>query len=127
MTRLQALGFFCELRHGDPQGPSIHDAVATPLPEATRTPVARYLADAPIMIATTALADDILDPSRTDVSGISVHTDGTFVWSEDLAYYVRTYGALVPDALVQRAISGSPPDLSDDELMALAEVFAPAP
>ncbi len=49
------------------------------------------------------------------------------VWSEDLAYDVRRYGARVPDEIVARARAGAPPRLSPEGLIAVAERLAPSP
>lgn len=123
---VERLGFFRELRHGDPSGPSLREAVSEPLPADVRERVASYLAAGPVVVATTQRADDALDPSKTEVSGISVRTDGVRVWSEDLAYYVRTYGARVPAALVDAALSGLPPALDDAELTRIGETLWPS-
>jgi hypothetical protein len=121
------LGFFRELRHGDPEGPSIDEALADPLEPALRDTVARYLEQGSVVVATTARADDVLEPARRDVSGINVLSDGTDVWSEDFAYYVRRYGARVPDEIVARARAGAPPRLSPEAIVAVAERLAPPP
>jgi len=52
-------------------------------------------AGAPIL-TTTALQPDLIDPARGKVVGASFRTDGTWVWSEALAYYVGAYG-LAPE------------------------------
>jgi hypothetical protein len=121
------LGFFRELRHGDPLGPSIADALDDPLAPGLREAVARYLEQGTVIVATTARADDVVDPTTRDVSGINVMSDGDYVWSEDLAYYVRTYGARVPDELVRRAKNGPPAELGPDAVLEVAERFAPPP
>lgn len=126
MTQTE-LGFFRELRHGDPEGPSIHDAVVDPLEPEVREAVARYLEQGSVIVATTARADDAIEPVHRDVAGINVLSDGEFVWSEDLAYYVRRYGARVPDKLLSRTRAGAPPRLSPEAIAAVAERFAPPP
>lgn len=61
-----------------------------------RQRVAAYLrAGAPIL-TTTALQPDLIDPARGRVVGASFRTDGTWVWSDALTYYTRTYG-LAPE------------------------------
>ena len=39
---------------------------------------------------------DVLDPRRGDVVPMSYRTDGTWVWTETVTYYLETYG-LSPD------------------------------
>jgi hypothetical protein len=127
IVTLIELGFFRELRHGDPQGPSIVDALEHPLPPELRDTVARYLERGTVVIATTGRADDVVDPANRDVSGINVRSDGDVVWSEDLASYVRTYGARVPDEVVRRARAGAPRPLDPDAVQELVGRFAPPP
>lgn len=123
---LRRIGFFREQRHGDEAGPSLRDAVAEPLAVEHRAAVAQYLQSGSVLAATSERTDDALDPTRRDVSGINVCTDGDYVWSQDLAYYVRVYGAGVPDDLVARALKGPPPELSIDELVRLADDDGPS-
>ncbi|WHP18882.1 hypothetical protein [Cellulomonas sp. ES6] len=92
-----------------------------------REAVARYLEQGSVIVATTARADDAIEPVHRDVAGINVLSDGEFVWSEDLAYYVRRYGARVPDKLLSRARAGAPPRLSPEATTAVAKRFAPPP
>jgi hypothetical protein len=127
MTELSRAGFFCELPHGDIDGPALRDAIAMPLPAEQREIVADYLDGAPVLIATTGTADDVLDPKNNQVADLSVHTDGMSVWPGDLGYYVRVYGARPPQDLLDRAAAGPPPQFSDDELSGLAADFMPPP
>lgn len=63
---------------------------------AERDRVTAYLrAGAPILM-TTALQPDALDPARGKAVGASYRTDGTWVWSDALTYYVRVH-ALAPE------------------------------
>ncbi len=103
---MQAVGFFRELGHGSPSGPSLHEAIADPLPPGERSDVAEYLRACHVLAATSVMADDVLDPGRAGVSPIDVHTDGDAVWREDFAYYVgaarRTSSGLPPGTCTQR-------------------------
>ncbi len=113
---MKSLGFYRQLRHGYPQGPDLTAAADGSLPSRARTEVARYLRDCPVVAATTQRADDVLDPRQTNVSGINIHTDGTYVWPEDLAYYVERYGVAVPDDLAERAHRDEIPELDQEEM-----------
>lgn len=112
---MKSLGFYRQLRHGYPHGPDL-EAEAASAPMEARTEVARYLRECPLVTATTQLADDVLDPRHTNISGINIHTDGTYVWPEDLAYYVEVYGVAVPDDLAARAHSEQIPDLDHEQM-----------
>ena len=61
-----------------------------------RERIVSYLRAGPAILMTTALQPDRLDPSRGEVVGASYRTDGTWVWSDALTYYVRVHG-LAPE------------------------------
>jgi hypothetical protein len=114
---LKRIGFFRELRHGDPAGPSLREGRGKLRPAST-TQVVRYLMTAPALAVTGALVDDALDPARKGVASLEIATDGVWVWPRDLAYYVREYGVDVPaefTAVVEER-AGEPPVLSMEDL-----------
>jgi hypothetical protein len=63
--------------------------------------VAAYLAAGAPILMTTVLTTDRLDPSRGNVVGASYRTDGTWVWSDALTYYVRVHGLAPEDAFLE--------------------------
>lgn len=113
---MRKAGFFSQLRHGDPDGPDLYDAVRSPMPETVRPLIAEYLRGCHVVAATSARVGDALHTERESVSAINLHTDGLWVWPEDLAYYVETYGARLPDDLHRRAMAGTIPTLSRELL-----------
>lgn len=52
-------------------------------------------------------------------------TDGTYVWSEDLAYYVETYGARVPVHVLRLAQAGLSHPLTAEQINAVARSLVP--
>ena len=56
--------------------------------------------------SSTAMAD-ILAPERGDVVPLHLRTDGTWVWSEAVAYYLENYG-LAPDPELAAHLAGLP-------------------
>ena len=70
------------------------------LDDAERERVAAFLAAGAPILMTTALSPDKLDSARGNVVGASFRTDGTWVWSDGLAYYVRAHGVAPEDALL---------------------------
>lgn len=63
--------------------------------------IAGYLrAGAPILM-TTALQPDRLDAARGNVVGATYRTDGTWVWSDALAYYVQVHDLAPEDEFCQ--------------------------
>ncbi|MGZ4636768.1 MAG: hypothetical protein ACXVYY_17115 [Oryzihumus sp.] len=117
---MKSIGYFRQLDHGMPDGPDLVEAIAVPLPDDEREPVARYLRAGFPLVVTGSLGTDFFAPERGEVSRINTMTDGEFLWPEDLAYYVETYGARPPaDFLAHVRAQGSPPRLTKDELAAL--------
>lgn len=116
---MHTAGFFRELDHGLPDGPRIAEALADPLEEAERPVIAQYLRECKVVAATSEQADDVVDESRTSVSPINIRTDGETVWPEDLAYYVEQYGVRPPPPLLERARTGTAPQISRQELDAV--------
>ena len=119
---LSKAGFFRELRHGDPNGPSLGEAQGE-LDEAQQAAVLRYLESATTLAATPGYVGDALDPveqfdrlarpedrRRVDVAG-------------DLAYYVRRYRVGLPEPFLRHmaALGWVPPVLSSAELDELTE------
>ena len=74
--------------------------VGARLDDAERERVAAFLAAGTPILMTTALGPDKLDPARGNVVGASYRTDGTWVWSDGLAYYVRVHGVAPEDDLL---------------------------
>jgi hypothetical protein len=63
---------------------------------AERARIARFLGGGTVILFTTARERDYLDPSAPREVGMSFRTDGEWVWSDGLAYYVRHHG-IAPD------------------------------
>ncbi|OLB75109.1 MAG: hypothetical protein AUI14_21660 [Actinobacteria bacterium 13_2_20CM_2_71_6] len=73
------------------------------LDPAERDRVVAYLRAGTDVMTTTALDVDQLDPARGQVVPVSFRTDGEWVWSDEVAYYVETYG-LAPEPDLYRHI-----------------------
>jgi hypothetical protein len=121
---LKLAGFFRELRHGSPDGPSIVE-VRGKLAEPLRPLVAGYLRGGGVLSTTGTFTDDYYDPARRRVAPLELRTDGVWVWSGDLPYYVETYGCAPPDALIDhiRAQAYRAPTPTHAELVTLAGEF----
>ncbi|MFD7685296.1 hypothetical protein [Streptomyces sp. NPDC059781] len=49
---------------------------------------------------------DVLDPAAPNMTGIgSLITDGTWLWREDLPYYIARYHVSLPDRFLERVRS----------------------
>lgn len=103
--------------------PPLNDARLSP-EESAR--VAAYLeAGAPVM-HTTARGIDVLQDDA-QVVPLTIRTDGEYVWTGPVTYYVQTYGVAPDDAFLAyvRERDYAPRIPSEDEIRAAAAVFAP--
>ncbi|WP_165988051.1 hypothetical protein [Streptomyces sp. YIM 98790] len=96
------VGFFQELEHGDPDGGSLVESVGKG-DENVQELMADYLSGGYVIATTGQSAVDILDDRRPRSGTVDVRTDGVWVWSGDLAYYVRKYNVALPAELIARA------------------------
>jgi hypothetical protein len=87
---LREVGFFRELEHGRPDGPSLSDRVGAC---ADTEALERYLRSGIHFIATAgSVTEDVLDPEHPTIGRLGLLTDGVWVWPSDLAHYVAVHG-----------------------------------
>lgn len=116
MTAVGLVGFFSELPHGQPDGPSLRAALrddADPLePE-----IVAYLRGGATLATTGRMADDVIS-SEEDIAPLAILTDGEWMWPADLAYYVETYHVRLPQDFIEHIASQGwePPSLSRAQL-----------
>ena len=92
-----------ELRHGQPDGPSLVGAISASRESAADEPrVVAFLQNATTLAATTAKIVDFADSPRGEICTASIRTDGHCVWPEDLAYYLETYHIELPAQMIER-------------------------
>ncbi|WP_410657412.1 hypothetical protein [Amycolatopsis sp. lyj-112] len=72
-----------------PDHPRVED------PEELRSLVA-YLAGGTPILVTPSLLDDVLDPDRTAVVPTNFVTDGVWIWTDTVTYYLENHG-LAPE------------------------------
>ncbi len=93
--RLMPIGFFRELKHGRPDGPSLREAMRDKgKPGESR--IAAYLRDAPILLHALGPVTDVFQPNGDYICAPNIRTDGMYAWPEDLAYYVERYHVELP-------------------------------
>ncbi|TDB70785.1 DUF4237 domain-containing protein, partial [Actinomadura sp. KC216] len=91
-----------------------------PVPPDEVERVTEYLRQAPIVMAARSNAPDRLDSSRGSVVPLTFHTDGTWVWSGAVAYYLSEHGVAPEADLVAhiRANGFEVPTVDDDTMNA---------
>ncbi|MFC5184026.1 hypothetical protein [Actinomadura harenae] len=89
-----------------------------PLPPADRDAVLAYLEQAPVAFPAGAPAPDFEDAARPAVVPSGYRTDGTWVWPEALAYYLRVHAVSPDPDLVAhiRANAGRVPEVSPESV-----------
>jgi len=95
--QLRRAGFFRELPHGDPDGPTVLDQAHLNVVDKVR--VHRYLTTAPVVAREPRVVTDALDPSAT-IGSVDIRSDGVWVWPSDLAWYVGHHEAALPAEFV---------------------------
>jgi len=94
MAKLIPVGFFRELRHGKPNGPSLRQSVAKEAaPDEAK--VVAYLKAGKLLVAAPGIVKDALAPAGP-IGSASILTDGAYAWPEDFAYYVARYHVRPP-------------------------------
>ena len=93
--KLLHVGFYRELPHGEPDGPSLLEAVSDSPAEGEELLV-RYLEQGIAYVVCAGVVEDVIDPSRGIIGAPHALTDGVWAWPADLAYYVREYHARLP-------------------------------
>ncbi|MCC8247654.1 hypothetical protein [Saccharothrix luteola] len=120
------LGFFRELPHGSPDGPSLREAVAKG--DATiQGRIVSYLRRGSILAVTTKDAFDVLSNSKVNAGRLAMMTDGDWLWPADLPYYVEHYNVLLPREFTDHAASSGwhPPQLSPEQLSRVEQEILP--
>ncbi len=77
-----------------------HASAAT-LDGAERDRILSYLDSGTVVVASTARLDDVVDPGRHAVVPTGFRTDGSWVWCDATAYYLRRHGVVPEPALRQ--------------------------
>jgi hypothetical protein len=97
--------------HVDPvTGPSFaadHPVIEDP---AVKARILRRLEAGTLVLASPMLMDDILDPASEAVVPMNYRTDGAWIWTDTVAYYLRVHGlAPAAELLGQLERSGDEP------------------
>lgn len=102
---------------------------ASPEPREWEAEALAYLDKARCLMASPGLYPDLLDAQR-QIGGPYTFTDGVWLWSGDLVYYLKNYHIDLPAEFLEhmRQRNWVPPELSDDEVDAICEqLYGPGP
>lgn len=110
-------------------GPGFHRDHPRVTDPADREGLLEYLRNGAVLMHTTSRINDVLDPGRPAVVPVDFRTDGTWIWTDTVMYYLEQHG-LEPDPRLAEHIRGRgyqvPPVTEDDLLRALAVARQPA-
>ncbi len=96
--------------HVDDDGvPSFEDDHPVIEDQEERDRVVSYLDGGEILMTTTSLGNDYRDPERGEVVPMTFRTDGTWIWTDALTYYVREHG-LRPQEELMDHVDSAPED-----------------
>jgi hypothetical protein len=101
---------------------SIRDAVR-PAGEPDERRIAEYLGQGTGLWSEMSAGPDVLDPEAPVLSSIgSLRTDGTWLWREDLPYYLSTYHLALPAEFLGhvRRLGHTPPPVAETRLVEIA-------
>jgi hypothetical protein len=121
---VRRLGFFREVRHGDPNGPALLQERGG-LRAESRADVVRYLQHSVVLAASGEVVHDVTDEMQPPIGELNILTDGDWAWPSDLAYYVDKYGVALPDEFLAAGTrrDWSLPRLSQADLLRAEEEF----
>jgi hypothetical protein len=115
---MKLVGFFSELPHGSPDGPSLAAAVGQ-LDDDTASHVAGYLNAGTVIVPTLGTrCVDVLSDEKPDIGPLAICSDGEWAWPSDLGFYVLKYRVGLPVEFIDHARQRGwhPPKLSPEEI-----------
>ncbi|PKW18023.1 hypothetical protein [Saccharopolyspora spinosa] len=100
------------------------------LPHADVARALSFLRAGETVLSSTARMDDVMQPGQAAPVPVSFRSDGTWIWSDSVIYYLERYQLSPEPDLVDHALTSTPPPSVLSQLTyhhVLAELFAPAP
>lgn len=84
-----------------------------------------YLREANYIAGHRGLLENPLDPGRPILGGASILTDGEWIWTLDVAFFVEHHGIGLPETFLQtiEANNYEAPNMSYQENVAFSEAF----
>lgn len=89
---MRRTGYFKEMPHAKADDPSIYESAGTlDLDQESLRKALVYMQDAPVLVACTGFAQNVIEPGEGCVGVPDCKTDGAWIWPGDFPYYVRAY------------------------------------
>ncbi|MBD5134853.1 MAG: hypothetical protein HDT39_02660 [Lachnospiraceae bacterium] len=98
--KLKTQGYFKEMLHGDESNPSIFDYIQ-PKANKNEEEIINYLKNGIVIVACGGVVSDIINPDNGLAGCPELKTDGIWVWSGDLAYYVKRYHLKLDEEFIE--------------------------
>ncbi|WP_190812402.1 hypothetical protein [Saccharopolyspora pogona] len=100
------------------------------LPDADAARALSFLRAGETVLSSAARMHDVMQPGQAAAVPVSFRSDGTWIWSDSVIYYLERYQLSPEPDLVDHALTSTPPSSVLSQLTyhhVLAELFAPAP
>jgi hypothetical protein len=96
---------------------------------AARGRLVRYLVSAPLVLTTLAAMSDVIDPARGAVVPMDYRTDGTWIWTDTVTYYLKEHALAPADTRFHQHIRNAslPVVVSADRVRAAATFLVSPP
>jgi len=96
--------------------------------EDERERICEYLESATLLLVTSAMLDDVVEPERGKAVPTNFYTDGSWVWTDSVTYYLREHHLAPDPGLLAHIdeIDGPPPFPDTVALGRVMEVLTPS-
>jgi hypothetical protein len=113
-------------------GPGFHAGHRVVTDSAERDRLLKYLTSGTPVLTTTARARDVLDPDAGQVVPTSFRTDGEWIWTDTVAYYLEQHGVAPDEDLAahieaRRQAGDADAETDDETAVAAAEYLLHPP
>ncbi len=93
------VGFFCERTEDEARDEILARKCEQPLPDEER--IVRYLGTGHALFVAPTIVFDCASDEETKIGPLKILSDGTYAWTNDLAYYVERYHYPLPAQFIE--------------------------
>ena len=113
--KLNRIGFFRELAHGDKTAESLVELLGD-APRHDEQKICEYLKNGILLIASPGVVSDVLDVDKRYIGSPSIYTDGIWAWPEVLEYYVQKYHVRLKNNFIKHIESNNYNNPTEDSV-----------